>query len=266
MVRLLVITPTLGRSPHLGAMCRSTAALGDLASHVVIGPSGMDGALHKAGSAARTLVETESRGLYSAINQAARTAGSREAAWITWINDDDIIAVDGIRRLLSTLEETQADIGYGRVRLIDEGGTHLGWLPVAHDPRDLASLMARCIMPLAQPGTIIRRSLFDELGGLDESFRLAADLDFFARALRRGARFGFVNQEVAAFRLHAGQLSKNEDEARIEAQRVFNAVCDAGVRASFGAILRFRWWNLGTYAGRIRRFGFRSMREVYRHS
>ena len=95
-------------------------------------------------------------------------------------------------------------------------------LPVARRGQDLPALLARGIMPLAQPGTVIRRSLVERLGGFDETFRSAGDLDFFVRALAAGARFEFVDARVADFRLHAGQLSKNraEVEAKLKVEVV----------------------------------------------
>jgi GT2 family glycosyltransferase len=117
-------------------------------------------------------------------------------------------------------------------------------------------------MPLAHPGTLFRRGLFDSLGGFDESYRSAGDLDFFVRALLRGATFRFVNRHIADFRLHAGQVSKGESLADSEKARALQPL--ASVRTGPGALWRFRMANLGVYASRLFRHGPVGMKELYR--
>ena len=199
-------------------------------------------------------------GLYAALNQGWRAPGAWEA--FTWLNDDDLLSAPGFGGLLETLaERPEVDVTYGRVRLIGAQGKTLGALPVSHRGSDLTALLARGIMPLAQPGTVIRRNMIERLGGFDESYRLAGDLDFFARALAAGARFAFVNLWVASFRLHAGQLSKRRaamEEETANALRPF-----AGRPHSLAALLRFRLGNVGVYGDRVRRHGWVSMRELY---
>jgi GT2 family glycosyltransferase len=62
-----------------------------------------------------------------------------------------------------------------------------------------------------QPAAIYRRSAFQELGGFDERYRLIADYDFFFRLVMSGRRVAKLERPtVAAFRLHAAQLSGRE--------------------------------------------------------
>ena len=159
------------------------------------------------------------------------------------------------------LEEDGADIVFGRVRLIDGSGRRIGELPVARRGTDVGALWARGIIPFAQPGTVIRRRIWDKVGGFDLSYRNAGDLDFFVRAHAAGARFAFVDAEVAAFRLSAGQLSKRRTEVEAESARALRIIPKQS--ASLAALWRFRRGNLGVYFERIRRHGWVSMRELY---
>jgi hypothetical protein len=168
----------------------------------------------------------------------------------------------GFGGLLEALaRRAEVGVAYGRVRLIGAKGESLGAHPVARRGSDLTALLARGTMPLAQPGTVIRRSLIEQLGGFDETFRSAGDLDFFVRALMAGARFAFANSWVASFRLHAGQLSKHRHEVDAETARALQPLAHAP--RSLAALLRFRLGNAGVYCDRVRRHGWLSMRELY---
>jgi len=127
---------------------------------------------------------------------------------------------------------------------------------------DIGPLLARKIVPFAQPGTWFRMSLYERLGGFDEGFKLAGDLDFFSRALENGARFEFVSSVVAGFRLRPGQLSKDESTGDAERDRALRQWI--GTRRSIGALLRFRCDNLPAYLDRMRRHGLVRMRSIYR--
>ena len=186
-----------------------------------------------------------------------------DEALVTWINDDDLLVAPGLAAALAGLA-ADAALGavYGRVELIDADTRRLGELPVAHRAADLLPLIAAGLMPLAQPGTVFRRSALAPLGQFDPSFRLAGDLDLFVRALRAGVGFGFVDAVVARFRLHGGQLSKDEVAAALEHARIVETLPRG---PAFAPRLRFRWANLPVYLERVRRHGFVRMQSLYRH-
>jgi len=260
MKRLLVITPTLGQSPWLDATVTSVAGLGPACRHVLVCPAAVQADLEKRFPQALVVVEPGG-GMYAALNAGIAAAGDSDA--ITYLNDDDVLCAAGTAEALRRLEQNpETGVVYGRVSLVDARGAGQGWLPVAHRTGDLAALLARGIVPLAQPGTWMRASLLAALRGFDASYRLAGDLDFFSRALARGARFEFVPAEVARFRLHPGQLSKDEAAADAEKCRALVRWTDAP--SSPLAVLRFRRDNLPVYLDRVRRHGFVSMRRIYR--
>jgi GT2 family glycosyltransferase len=257
-MKLRIITATQGQSPFLSEAVSSINEARPESEHVIICPAAR---VHSivAGSGAVILPEA-STGLYAALNQGWRAPGEWDA--FTWLNDDDWLLAPGFGRLLEALARwPEVDVAYGRVRLIGAKGETLGTLPVARRGEDLAALLARGIMPLAQPGTVIRRGLIERLGGFDETFRSAGDLDFFTRALMTGARFEFINAWVASFRLHPGQLSKRRAEVETETARALQPF--AGASRNLAALLRFRLGNAGAYCDRVRRHGFVPMSKLY---
>ncbi len=257
---LRVITATRGYSALLGVTAASVAAVPG-ARHMLICPAAMGAELARKFPSGTLLAET-GKGLYTALNTGLDAPGDEE--FVTWINDDDLLMPAGIAAAMKLLEG-DASLGavYGRVDLIDANGGRLAELPVAHRAGDLLPLIAAGVMPLAQPGTIFRRSAFATVGRFDASFRLAGDLDFFARALRARYALRFSRHDRGGeFRLHGGQLSKDETAAAAEHARVVAALPRMPALA---ARWRFRLANLPVYLERVRRHGFVSMRSLYRH-
>jgi GT2 family glycosyltransferase len=262
-MKLRVITATHGASPYFPAMLDSLAPVSSALEHIVVCPAGrVPPGLTSSGS--RRIIVEESPGLYAAIEQGLRAPGVDWDAF-TWINDDDLLAGAGCAALLQMLD-TRPEIGvaYGRVALIGPRGERVGELPVSRREQDLKALLARGIMPLAQPGTVIRRSVWEKIGGFDRSYRSAGDLDFFVRALAAGVRFAFVDAEVASFRLHASQLSKFREEVAAETARALQPA--AAWETSSFVPWRFRFENLVVYWERIRRHGFVSMQSLYENT
>jgi succinoglycan biosynthesis protein ExoU len=256
---LRVITATRGMSAHLAATVASVAAVPG-ARHILVAPAAAGADLARKFPGLTVLAENGT-GLYAALNTGLDAPG--DEALVTWINDDDLLVAPGLAAALAGLA-ADAALGavYGRVELIDADTRRLGELPVAHRAADLLPLLAAGLMPLAQPGTVFRRSALAPLGRFDPSFRLAGDLDLFVRALRAGVGFGFVDAVVARFRLHGGQLSKDEVAAALEHARIVETLPRG---PAFAPRLRFRGANLRVYLERVRRHGFVRMQSLYRH-
>ena len=259
-MNVCVITATRGRSVHLDETVRSVQALGSGVRHVLVCPAAARDDLVRRFPVSEVIIE-QAGGLYAALNTGLARVGTDEA--FTWINDDDVLCCDGFALALAWLEKSPAiGVVYGRVGLMSDAGGRLGELPVARRSDDLPALLAGGIMPLAQPGTIIRGSVMRQLGGFDAGYRLAGDLDCFVRALRAGVGFAFVDAEVARFRLRAGQLSKDEPVVAAEFAR---AVAGLPPGPFHAARRRFRWDNRWVYLERVRRHGFVRMQSLYRH-
>jgi hypothetical protein len=258
-MKLRIVTATRGESPYWSEAAASVAAAAPGAEHVVVCPA--DRMTEVGGVAGRfALVPQQQPGLYPNLNQGLRVPGDWEA--YTWINDDDRLCGPGFGALLAAMERDPAiDIAFGRVDLIDGRGAYVGALPIVRQAADLAGLFVRGIIPFAQPGTVMRRELYERLHGFDESYRIVGDMDLFVRAAAAGARFAFVDAPVASFRLNAGQLSKRQAEVAAETARALQPL--AGTRPRPGAVVRFRLANWRIYLERLRRHGWVSMRELY---
>jgi hypothetical protein len=126
---------------------------------------------------------------------------------VTYLNCDDYVYPDSYTRLITLAEEARAAVVYGRSDFIDASGRFLFSHTPAR-PQTLGSLHRLGVMGFAQPATIFSRQVFQTANGFDESFRAAADFDFFSRSFQSGERFARLSSpSVCAFRLSVDQLS-----------------------------------------------------------
>ena len=261
---LAIVTPTLGRSlwlPETVAGVRAVVA-GIPHSHVLVAPHDRTSALAERWPDCTVFPET-SAGVYGAINGGA--AGGDGWRWMTWINDDDrlLFGFAALWRRAQAAPEA-ADVWYGDVDYIDEAGTLIAPMPVCRRPADVPALLAAGLAPFTQQGTLISAELWRRLGGIDASLRIAGDFDFWVRAAAAGARFSYVPERVAAFRVRPGQLSGDVDAARREVRSVLGrGALRVGRWARWSAIVRFRLANLSRILCRFRWSGRLGSRGLF---
>ena len=95
-------------------------------------------------------------------------------------------------------ENTTLGFVYGGCRIVEGGHELLTWRP----PRrfDVAALESGSWIP--QPGSFLRRTTFERVGGLNESFELAMDVDLWLRLLESGRSSRRLDGLVSVFELH----------------------------------------------------------------
>jgi len=261
-MKIRVIIPTLGRSPWLVEALGSTVLNVGMVEKMIVAPEEEVASLMQ--TCADALILSQSgKGLYAALNTGFREPGGWAVG--TWLNDDDRLVPEGFATAIALLQsQPQLAAVYGRVSLINAGGHYLAEIPSARFDDDLGPLLASGLVPLAQPGTVFRRDVFEQLGGFDESLKAAGDLSFFQRALAAGFKFGFIDAHVAEFRVHKGQISQQVETRLRETAAVMTAAREVlgWSRIAGAARWRFRWSNLSVYADRVRRHGFVSMEQL----
>ena len=131
-MKLLVLTPTLGKSPWLEETVASVARLPVPCRHVLVAPAEIVAALSVRFPVAQVVPEIGG-GMYAAINAGLAAVSDWDA--FTYLNDDDWLLPNFVR-----VAQTAARAGdrplmvYGRVRLIDAQGHRLGAIPVSLTP------------------------------------------------------------------------------------------------------------------------------------
>lgn len=158
-------------------------------------------------------LEERGRSLSEALNQGFEIdkADSKYAAikYFAWIGDDDLLAPRSLEKTVTALEaRPDAALVLGRVRYITaEGATK--WVLRSGAWASWYARLGQNFM--SQPGSLMRRSHFEAVGGLDTELKNSMDQDLFLRLAQTGAVV-YVPFEVAAFRVHHGSISSNKGE------------------------------------------------------
>jgi hypothetical protein len=255
-LQLLVVTPTLGQSPWLDETVASVAGLPFPCAHVLVAPASAVPGL--AGRFPRTLVVPEpGGGMYAAINAGLAAVPGWRAC--TYINDDDLL-LPRLAEVMARARTAEARIVYGGVRLINTQGRRIGAIPISPVPALNRLLYAQRTEPVFQHGTVVTRAVVEKLGPFDATLRFCGDSEFLARACVAGIPFVCATtRPVAAFRLRAGQLTKNLPVMLAEHHRVYDKHRLPAERITLRhrwARLVFRAANVPVYAERVARHGF----------
>nr|WP_137130539.1 glycosyltransferase family 2 protein [Rhizobium sp. FY34] len=159
------------------------------------------------------------------------------AKYVCWLNSDDWFLPGGLSRLVAYAEaHPSAPMVYGRcLNHFDKTGLDKEvWV----QPFSARQMALRCI--ISQPATLIRRSAWEAVEGVDPSLHMAMDYDLWWRLFKNVAPPVFLNDVVAVNRVHADTKTKTQRARHYrEAIRV--------VRKHYGSV-PLKWWIAQPYA------------------
>jgi GT2 family glycosyltransferase len=265
---VLVVTPTLGDSPFLGATIDSVAALPVPHVHVLSVPVERGEELRRRFPGVQVVADAgRAGGIYGAIN--AAIAQAKEGwDWFTYINDDDELLPGFGKVALGHLKSAEPEpVTYGDVELSDEAGRVVSRVTTEPNPAWFPALLQGGISPLMQQGMLMEAGLIRRLGGFDLRYRLCGDLDLWLRAYAGGARFRYYPARVARFRLRRGQLSGDTHRTESEQDEIVARHLPLPVPRWKRRLARWRYrlYNLPRYAARARAgAGLKSSYELLR--
>lgn len=175
-----IVTPSYNKGPYIEETLRSVRnQTYPRIEHIVIDGGSTDETLSilEKYSGAITWISEPDRGQSDAINKGWRLA---HGEIIAYLNADDTYPPDAVATAVHYLDE-HPDVGlvYGDGILTDETGKFIRAYPAGEfSLRDLVY----CRDNILQPALFLRRSVYDKIGGIDESLHLAMDLDYWIRA------------------------------------------------------------------------------------
>jgi glycosyltransferase involved in cell wall biosynthesis len=202
-----VVTPTLNSARWIEACAgsvRMQAGPGVDVEHVVIDGGSSDDTVELARRAGcRVVGDGDDEGIFDAVNKGTRASTGQ---LVGFLGADDVLmpgALDAIaRRYVSSGRRWVTGSYQWTDGLLRPLGT------IAAPPERLTAeehAMLGWSWPLHM-ATYVERSLFDEIGGFDLRYPIAADYRFFCEAMRR-TPFARVGQVVAVFRRHGDNTS-----------------------------------------------------------
>lgn len=169
--------------------------------HVVIDGLSTDGTgeiLRKCSDSVDVLISERDTGIYNALNKGInRCTGDI----VGFLHADDLYAnSDVLARVAHAFRDPAVDVVYGDllyVSRIDVDKTVRYWKAGAFAPR----VLARGWMP-PHPTMYVRRSIYSEIGGFDERYRIAADYDSVLRIFaRKGVGVVYIPEILVKMRV-----------------------------------------------------------------
>lgn len=159
------------------------------------------------------------------------------APFVCWLNSDDWYLPGGLSTLLEALRQhPDSPMVYGRAwNHVERSGQTR---PVWTRPFSEWWLSQLCIV--SQPATLMRRSAWEAVGGLDTDLHMAMDYDLWWRLYKAQGPLTFVDGFVATNREHAA--TKTSTQRRLHYQEAM-----AVVRKYHGSV-PLKWWLAQPYA------------------
>jgi glycosyltransferase involved in cell wall biosynthesis len=232
-VKISVVTPSFNQARYLERTLASVhAQTGPFElEHLVIDGGSSDGsvALLERWKDRLSYVSERDRGQSHALNKGmARATGDV----VTWLNSDDRLLPGALAAVARFFAERPAvRWAYGRCSIIDERDAEIR--PFITRYKNLLGRRYSYHLLLlenyiSQPATFFRKSLYDEVGGVDEALTFDMDYDLWLR-FGRIADAGIIDAELASFRFHdasktGGQVEQSLHAANQTARRHARAI------------------------------------------
>lgn len=233
-----VIIPAFNAAAYLAEAIGSVLAQTHAPSSIIVVDDGStDTTAAVAGKFASsvTLLRQNNSGVSTARNFGASHIS---ANWLLFLDADDRLLPHAIDTLVARTKEGDFGVVYGRsadfsdAKTYDEhGNDRMQGTPPA------AAAAAFWKAPIATPGAaIVKREVFEQVGGWNPRFNTSADRDLWCRA---GAvsEFACVDRVVVERRVHDSNMSGDKNRARrqaVEVQLGFLEWCAArGISTAF---------------------------------
>ena len=205
-----IVIPTLGDRPNFIVECIESVREAGESVIAIVAPKNVHQHLVEVGLKPDVWVDDPGQGAAAAINEGIQALPS-DITIVGWIGDDDLLERGSLRWAEAELGKGSC-AAYGQCRYIDAEGNEV----FVNKSGNFARFMMRFGPNLVpQPGSLILRSAWDEVGGLDESLKWTFDLDLFLK-LRLVGNMSFVPHVLASFRWHDGSLTAGSRRGSVE--------------------------------------------------
>lgn len=154
--------------------------------------------------------------------------GASAGELIALLDADDCWRPEHLEKTVARLRESGADLAHAGSLLFDsDTGRELETRAPSPEAVSRFPLSLFLGEYLIQPSsTVLRKSLWERVGGFDPSFRHVEDAEMWMRCARSGARFVYTGEITCLYRKHGEALSANSPQMAIACARAFEKQAD----------------------------------------
>ena len=201
-----IISPSYNQAEFVGEMLESVVAQEyQNFEHVIVDGGINDGSLDIIRKYERNihfLYTGPDQGQSDAINFGVKRT---TADLISWLNTDDRFLPNCLSEIARAyVENDQPDIITANIYWIDSVGSRVR---ASRVPRQTQFWFKKGVWYATAPCIFFRKSLFENIGGLDISLRLSMDIDMWIKMMRLEPKIVHINRYLGEFRLHPGSKS-----------------------------------------------------------
>lgn len=203
------------------------------------------------GDARIRLISRPNKGLTRSLNEGVSLA---TGVFLARMDGDDIALPDRLKLQVHYLRaHPHVVLLGGAYELIDAGGRRIRtWRPAA----DNATLQRNCLegsTPICHPLAMMRADAVQKVGGYDESFIVAQDLDLWLR-LGEVGEMACVPEVLLLYRQHDGSVSEKKQKLQTDNMQ---RACEAawrrrGVQGQYQCRASAGWRSDGGRAARVK--------------
>lgn len=199
-----IVTPSFNQAQFIGATLKSVAMQrGVTVQHVVIDPGSMDGSqdVIRTFPHVNFFEEPDNCQSQGINNGFAKCTGT----YMAWLNSDDVYPSPDVLAIVKQCFENNPNVEviYGNAEFIDQEGKFLRKYYVNGSDSSLAESLQYQV-GICQPAVFWKRSVYAELGGLDESLNYQLDFEYWIRLNQAGKKWKHAPQVLASHRWWAG--------------------------------------------------------------
>lgn len=210
---IAIAVPNLNQGQFLAAALESIRATSAPLVIAVTDAGSTDGSLDVLKAWEKQLTYWRSRpdaGQAAAINEGVRVLCDvrPDVDAVGWLNADDVLTDGGLDALYQALRDNPGwSAVAARGMCLSETGASMGEIPTA--PFSVEGFAHACT--ICQPATLIRRSAWDAIGGLDASLHMCFDYDLWWRLAHVGP-IGWIDRVAAGSRDHQDTKTRQRRE------------------------------------------------------
>jgi len=207
--KISVVVPCFNGARYVAATLDSALAQEGVAMEIVVVDDGSTDETPAilAGYSDRVRVVTQP----NAGMSSARNLGTLHARgeFLMFLDADDLLFPQALARLARALDDSGLGVAYGEAVAMDSDGKPISGGPMGYRSPGENTMRALCAGTLFQPGAgMVRRDLFEKVGGFDTSLISAEDLDFQYRCAAH-TEFVKIADAILYYRINPTSMTRN---------------------------------------------------------